>query len=54
MNIFAIDPSLLVEGENTLAVEVHQAKADSSDLSFALKLDATIPETAVPALVKRG
>jgi hypothetical protein len=33
-----IDPGLLVEGENVLAVEVHQLSGASSDVSFALKL----------------
>jgi hypothetical protein len=33
-----IDPSLLVEGANVLAVEVHQASASSSDISFDLEL----------------
>ena len=33
-----IDPALLVEGTNTLAVEVHQATVDSSDVSFDLEL----------------
>ena len=35
-----VDASLLVEGENVLAVEVHQTSPTSSDLSFALKLAA--------------
>jgi len=33
-------PSLLVAGTNILAVEVHQANATSSDLSFDLELSA--------------
>lgn len=33
-----IDPSLLVAGENLLAVEIHQSAPDSSDLSFNLQL----------------
>jgi len=33
-----VDPELLVEGENVLAVEVHQLSGTSSDLSFALEL----------------
>ena len=33
-----IPPELLVEGENQLAVEVHQAGPDSSDLGFDLSL----------------
>jgi hypothetical protein len=35
-----LDPILLVEGENTLAVEIHQRGATSSDISFDLKLQA--------------
>ncbi len=38
---FAVDHSLLVEGTNVVAVEVHQADAGSSDLSFDLRLIAT-------------
>lgn len=33
-----IDPAFLQEGTNTLAVEVHQATVDSSDVSFDLEL----------------
>ncbi|MCA9197264.1 MAG: PQQ-dependent sugar dehydrogenase [Planctomycetales bacterium] len=39
---FAIDASLLVEGRNVLAVEVHQASRSSSDLSFDLSLSAVL------------
>ena len=35
---FTLPASLLVEGDNILAVEVHQATAGSSDLSFDLEL----------------
>jgi hypothetical protein len=38
-----ISPSLLSEGQNLLAVEIHQATADSSDISFDLKLDGMSP-----------
>jgi hypothetical protein len=34
-----IDPTLLVAGNNVLAVEVHQVAANSSDLSFDLRLE---------------
>lgn len=33
-----VDPSLLVEGSNLLAVEIHQSNVDSSDISFELEL----------------
>ncbi|NQT51813.1 CotH kinase family protein, partial [bacterium] len=35
---FTLAPSLLVEGDNLLAVEVHQVLVNSSDLSFDLEL----------------
>jgi hypothetical protein len=38
---YAVDPKLLVEGTNTLAVEVHLASPASSSLSFDLQLTAT-------------
>jgi VCBS repeat-containing protein len=38
---FVVDHSLLVEGVNVIAVEVHQNAATSSDLSFDLRLIAT-------------
>lgn len=38
---YAVDPKLLREGTNTLAVEVHLASAASSSLSFDLQLIAT-------------
>ena len=38
-----VNPALLLEGPNTLAVEVHQVSADSSDVSFDLQLVATKP-----------
>jgi hypothetical protein len=41
----AIDPRLLVRGANVLAVEVHQANPDSSDVSFDLELRALDPVT---------
>jgi hypothetical protein len=37
---FTLDPAALVEGDNTLAVEVHQAAPDSSDIGFDLRLEA--------------
>jgi hypothetical protein len=35
---YPVDPTLLVNGTNTLAVEIHQAGATSSDLAFDLQL----------------
>jgi tartrate-resistant acid phosphatase type 5 len=39
---YNVNPSLLVEGTNVLAVEVHQANPTSSDLSFNLKLNGAL------------
>jgi hypothetical protein len=44
---FAIEPSTLTNGVNTLAVEVHQASPSSSDLSFDLQLIATYDAAAI-------
>lgn len=37
---FTISPSALQNGSNTLAVEIHQRSASSSDISFDLELEA--------------
>jgi hypothetical protein len=39
---YLIDPKLLREGENVLAVEVHQQSRSSSDLSFDLAVLADL------------
>ncbi|MCK5172981.1 MAG: CotH kinase family protein, partial [Planctomycetes bacterium] len=45
--VFAgIDPSILIEGDNILAVEVHQDKDNSSDISFDLGMEITITISA--------
>jgi tetratricopeptide (TPR) repeat protein len=46
---FAFAPSLLVTGTNTLAVEVHQVSATSSDISMALEL---VVDDGVLAIVR--
>jgi hypothetical protein len=38
-NAITLDPSLLVTGDNVLAVEVHQVSASSTDVYFDLALD---------------
>lgn len=38
-----LDTSLLVQGENTIAVELHQSSTTSSDCSFALQLSSITP-----------
>ena len=43
-----LDPELLVSGQNVVAVEVHQADAASSDLSFDLELVAVLGGGARP------
>ncbi len=39
-----LDPSLLQEGTNVFAVELHQASLSSSDLSFDLSLSVKLPQ----------
>jgi hypothetical protein len=40
---FGVDPARLVEGSNTLAIEVHQATANSSDLGVDVAISVTRP-----------
>ena len=42
-NTYLIDKNLLVNGENVLAVEIHQSNATSSDISFDLELCCYAP-----------
>jgi hypothetical protein len=49
--IYTLDPSILHAGQNTIAVEIHQDKASSSDISFDLKLIATSTVTAEPITI---
>ncbi|MDB4500742.1 lamin tail domain-containing protein [Akkermansiaceae bacterium] len=42
---FTFSPSELINGTNTIAVEMHQAAPTSSDLSFDLELNVTRPIT---------
>ena len=39
---FNVPPSLLNEGSNSLAVEIHQGDDSSSDISFDLEIDAVV------------
>jgi hypothetical protein len=39
-DVFTLDTALFVPGTNVIAVEVHQNQANSSDITFGLKLDA--------------
>ena len=39
---YTIDPDLLIAGRNVIAVELHQASATSSDVTFALTLRVTL------------
>lgn len=40
---FTVDPSYFVAGENTIAVEIHQAGGNSSDISFDMRLSGLLP-----------
>jgi len=50
----AVDPGLLREGLNVLAVEMHQVSPTSSDLSFDLQLDALAFPADRPPTVDAG
>jgi hypothetical protein len=47
----AVSPSVLVDGTNTIAVEMHQSEPSSSDMSFALEL---LEKDAAAAALLRG
>jgi hypothetical protein len=51
---FEIDPSVLVAGANVAQVEIHQANAGSTDLSFAMELKATTNPFNQPPQVSAG
>jgi hypothetical protein len=44
----SVDPSLLVAGDNVIAVEIHQSQPDSSDISFDLDLTSFGAGTLIP------
>ena len=48
---FSIPVDNLVAGDNVLAVEVHQASSNSSDIVFGLTLDATVTIPGVPSII---
>jgi uncharacterized repeat protein (TIGR01451 family) len=45
---FLIDPSTLINGENVLTAEIHQADSGSSDISFSASLTITRTDTPTP------
>jgi CotH kinase protein/Lamin Tail Domain/Chitobiase/beta-hexosaminidase C-terminal domain/PA14 domain len=47
----SIPPSVLVNGSNTVAIEIHQAYHDSSDLSMNFSLLATRSTSATPVVL---
>jgi hypothetical protein len=51
---FTLDPALLREGNNVIAVELHQANAGSSDLSFDLELDGLANFSNQPPTANAG
>jgi hypothetical protein len=50
----SIDPSLLLDGTNVIAVELHQCNRTSSDLSFDLELVASIKDVTGNSLIATG
>jgi hypothetical protein len=51
---FSVDPALLVNGENVLAIEVHQVSAQSGDMSFDAELAATVVSSPQPVILSRS
>jgi hypothetical protein len=49
-NSAPLDPALLVAGTNTIAVEIHQQSATSTDVSFDLELVGTEAQAAPPSV----
>ncbi|HET6558536.1 MAG TPA: CotH kinase family protein [Prolixibacteraceae bacterium] len=47
---YQINPALFKQGRNVIAVEIHQASASSSDMSFDMDLQATGFKAATPVI----
>lgn len=47
---YRINPALFKQGQNVIAVEIHQASATSSDMSFDMDLQATAIKAATPVI----
>ena len=50
--LYEIDTSLLVDGTNILAAEIHQVNGQSSDLSFDATLEATLQTSTQPVRIE--
>ncbi len=46
-----VSPALFIEGTNVLAVEIHQAAVDSSDISFSLAVTGTLKPASVASVL---
>jgi methionine-rich copper-binding protein CopC len=51
VQVFSFSPSVLINGDNVIAVELHQNSATSTDISFDLQLVSSVPGAA---LLTRG
>ncbi len=49
-----LPPEVFKQGVNLIAVEIHQASANNSDMSFNLELRATSSTNSVPSTILRG
>ena len=49
---WGLDPAFLVDGTNTLAVEIHQASDQSSDLAFDMRLSAVVSSAVGMATIE--
>ena len=53
-NVTNVNSSVLVPGQNIIAVEVHQQSPDSSDVSFELMLEGQRPAGPALRIVNNG
>jgi len=49
--MYDIDPDILVDGTNIIAVEIHQVSRTSSDISFDLEMAGMIARSASPPII---
>lgn len=50
-HMYDIDPDMLVDGSNIIAIEIHQVSATSSDISFDLELVGQIAGSISPPII---
>lgn len=51
LNVFPVNPAMLINGTNTLAVELHQTGPASTDIVFGMRLKAALPPQSQSGVV---